>query len=121
MTPIRYIQIATADQYEITREDIIGPSRRRAFARPRMLAMYLAHTHTDKSLNDIGDAFAGRDHTTILNGIRKTEARMDAEIGFDCHAIMKRADRLWEAALRQMEREIEERAAADFFTTQRHA
>lgn len=121
MTPVRYIQIATADYHDITRADIIGPSRMRKFARPRMLAMYLAREYTDKSLNDIGDAFSGRDHATILNGIRKTEARMDAELGFDCHAIMKRADRLWEAALKQMEREIEERAAADFFTTQRHA
>jgi chromosomal replication initiator protein len=50
-----------------------GPKRLRSFARPRQVAMYLAKTMTSRSLPDIGRRFGGRDHTTVIHGVRKIE------------------------------------------------
>lgn len=68
-----------SEHYNIRLADMIGPKRVRTIARPRQVAMYLAKTMTTKSLPDIGRRFGGRDHTTIMHGIRKVEELMTTD------------------------------------------
>lgn len=72
---LRRVIGAAARLHGLTNADLIGPSRRRRVAHARGMAMYLARTLTAKSLQAIGRAFGGRDHTTVLHGIRVTEER----------------------------------------------
>ena len=51
--------------------DLLSKRRSRSVARPRQLAMALAKELTNHSLPEIGDAFGGRDHTTVLHACRK--------------------------------------------------
>ncbi|PKP73661.1 MAG: chromosomal replication initiator protein DnaA [Alphaproteobacteria bacterium HGW-Alphaproteobacteria-6] len=67
------IQRKVSDHYNIRLSDMIGPKRTRTIARPRQVAMYLAKTLTTRSLPEIGRRFGGRDHTTIMHGVRKIE------------------------------------------------
>ncbi|MEZ5777377.1 MAG: chromosomal replication initiator protein DnaA [Paracoccaceae bacterium] len=67
------IQRKVAEHYAMRLSDMIGPKRMRTIARPRQVAMYLAKTLTTRSLPEIGRRFGGRDHTTIMHGIRKIE------------------------------------------------
>lgn len=70
---IEEIQRKVAEHYNIRLSDMVGPKRQRTVARPRQVAMYLAKTLTTRSLPEIGRRFGGRDHTTIMHGIRKIE------------------------------------------------
>jgi len=70
---VEEIQRKVAEHYNIRLSDMIGPKRLRTIARPRQIAMYLAKTMTTRSLPDIGRRFGGRDHTTIMHGVRKVE------------------------------------------------
>lgn len=70
---IENIQKATANYYNIRLSDLLSKKRTRSIARPRQLAMFLAKELTDKSLPEIGEAFGGRDHTTVLHACRKME------------------------------------------------
>lgn len=70
---IEEIQRKVAEHYNVRLSDMIGPKRSRTIARPRQIAMYLAKKLTTRSLPDIGRRFGGRDHTTIMHGIRKIE------------------------------------------------
>jgi chromosomal replication initiator protein len=70
---IEEIQRKVSEHFSIRLSDMIGPKRMRTIARPRQIAMYLAKMLTTRSLPDIGRRFGGRDHTTILHGIRKIE------------------------------------------------
>jgi chromosomal replication initiator protein len=70
---IEEIQRKVAEHYHIRLADLIGPKRLRSFARPRQVAMYLAKTMTSRSLPDIGRRFGGRDHTTIMHGVKRIE------------------------------------------------
>jgi chromosomal replication initiator protein len=70
---IEEIQRKVAEHYHIRLADLIGPKRLRSFARPRQVAMYLAKTMTSRSLPDIGRRFGGRDHTTIIHGVKRIE------------------------------------------------
>lgn len=70
---IEEIQRKVSDHYNIRLSDMIGPKRTRTIARPRQVAMYLAKTLTTRSLPEIGRRFGGRDHTTIMHGVRKIE------------------------------------------------
>jgi chromosomal replication initiator protein len=70
---IEEIQRKVAEHYHIRLADLVGPKRLRSFARPRQVAMYLAKTLTSRSLPDIGRRFGGRDHTTVIHGVRKIE------------------------------------------------
>ncbi|MGR3483999.1 MAG: chromosomal replication initiator protein DnaA [Paracoccaceae bacterium] len=70
---IEDIQRRVAEHYDIRPADITGPRRTRAVARPRQVAMWLAKRMTQRSLPDIGRRFGGRDHTTILHGVRVIE------------------------------------------------
>ena len=70
---IEEIQRKVSDHFNIRLSDMIGPKRTRTIARPRQVAMYLAKHMTTRSLPEIGRRFGGRDHTTIMHGIRKVE------------------------------------------------
>ena len=70
---VEEIQRKVAEHYNIRLTDMIGPKRARTIARPRQVAMFLAKTMTTRSLPEIGRRFGGRDHTTIMHGIRKIE------------------------------------------------
>jgi len=65
------IQKQTANYYNIKLSDLLSKKRTRSLARPRQMAMYLSKELTDKSLPEIGEAFGGRDHTTVLYAHKK--------------------------------------------------
>jgi chromosomal replication initiator protein len=65
------IQRIVAEYYKIKVADLLSKRRSRSVARPRQVAMALSKELTNHSLPEIGDAFGGRDHTTILYGCRK--------------------------------------------------
>lgn len=65
------IQRTVAEYYKIKISDILSKRRNRTIARPRQMAMCLAKELTNHSLPEIGDAFGGRDHTTVLHACRK--------------------------------------------------
>lgn len=73
---IEDIQKKVAEFYRIRLSDLLSPRRARPVARPRQVAMYLAKNLTVHSLPEIGRKFGGRDHTTIIHGIRKIEELM---------------------------------------------
>lgn len=68
------IQRTTAEYYKIKVADLLSKRRSRSVARPRQVAMALAKELTNHSLPEIGDAFGGRDHTTVLHACRKVKA-----------------------------------------------
>lgn len=68
---IENIQKTVADYYKIKVAEMYSKKRSRIIARPRQMAMALAKELTPLSLPDIGEAFGGRDHTTVLHGYRK--------------------------------------------------
>ncbi len=70
---IEDIQRRVAEHYNIKLADLVGQKRVRTIARPRQVAMYLAKQMTTRSLPEIGRRFGGRDHTTIMHGVRKIE------------------------------------------------
>jgi len=70
---IEEIQRKVSEHYNIRLSDMIGPKRVRTIARPRQVAMYLSKELTSRSLPEIGRRFGGRDHTTIIHGVRKVE------------------------------------------------
>lgn len=67
---LEVIQKTVADYYKIKVADMYSQKRTRAIARPRQVAMWLARDMTPHSLPEIGDAFGGRDHTTVLHACR---------------------------------------------------
>jgi chromosomal replication initiator protein len=68
---IENIQKTVADYYKIKVSEMYSKKRTRNVARPRQVAMALAKELTQMSLPDIGEAFGGRDHTTVLHACRK--------------------------------------------------
>lgn len=68
------IQRTVAEYYKIKLADLLSKRRSRSIARPRQVAMALAKELTNHSLPEIGDAFGGRDHTTVLHACRKVKA-----------------------------------------------
>lgn len=73
---IRYIQAVVADSYGVSRQSMTSPSRFRAVAWPRQVAIYLARETTDLSLKRIGHFFGDRDHSTVFAAIHAVEKRM---------------------------------------------
>jgi chromosomal replication initiator protein len=67
---ITNIQKTVAEYFQLRMADLLSQKRTRSLARPRQLAMCLAKELTEHSLPEIGDAFAGRDHTTVLHACR---------------------------------------------------
>ncbi|HHW4680715.1 MAG TPA: chromosomal replication initiator protein DnaA [Xylella taiwanensis] len=73
------IQKTVADYYGLQIKDLLSKRRTRSLARPRQVAMALAKELTEHSLPEIGDAFAGRDHTTVLHACRQIKLLMETE------------------------------------------
>ena len=76
---IEEIQRKVAEHYNVRLSDMIGPKRLRTIARPRQVAMYLSKHMTSRSLPEIGRRFGGRDHTTIMHGIKRIDELMAAD------------------------------------------
>lgn len=74
---ISQIQRSVAAHFGIKVTDLISARRTRDLIIPRHIAIYLAKEMTPRSLPAIGRAFGGRDHTTALNAIRNTRARLE--------------------------------------------
>src|SRR3981189_2787719 len=79
------IQKTVADYYKVRMADLLSKRRSRSVARPRQVAMALAKELTSHSLPEIGDAFGGRDHTTVMHAckrikeLRTSEQRMSED------------------------------------------
>jgi len=73
------IQKTVADYYGLQVKDLLSKRRTRSLARPRQVAMALAKELTEHSLPEIGDAFAGRDHTTVLHACRQIRNLMETD------------------------------------------
>ncbi|MFN3987355.1 MAG: chromosomal replication initiator protein DnaA [Rhodocyclaceae bacterium] len=86
---IEHIQKTVADYYKIKVADMHSKKRTRVIARPRQVAMWLAKELTPMSLPAIGEAFGGRDHTTVLHACRTiTELRLgDNQLNHDVHVL----------------------------------
>ena len=68
---IENIQKTVAEYYKMRVSDLVSKRRNRSIARPRQIAMALSKELTNHSLPEIGDAFGGRDHTTVIHACRK--------------------------------------------------
>lgn len=71
---IANIQKVVAEYYKIRTADLLSPKRTRSITRPRQIAMALARELTKHSLPEIGNAFGGRDHTTVLHATTKVKS-----------------------------------------------
>jgi chromosomal replication initiator protein len=81
LVTIENIQKTVADYYKIRVADLHSASRLRAVSRPRQIAMALAKELTEHSLPEIGEAFGGRDHTTVLHACRKIKELQKTDSG----------------------------------------
>jgi len=79
---IEQVQRTVCDFYGLTLSDLKAKNRTSAVAFPRQVAMYLARHLTRASLADVGRAFGGRDHTTVLHGVDKIHALMQGDAKF---------------------------------------
>jgi len=79
LVTIDNIQKTVAEYFKIRVGDLLSKRRNRSVARPRQIAMALAKELTTHSLPEIGDAFGGRDHTTVLHGCRRVKALRGTE------------------------------------------
>jgi len=86
---VENIQKTTADYYKLKVSDLLAQKRARNIARPRQMAMALAKDLTQMSLPEIGDAFGGRDHTTVLHACRTIASLRDKDhdINRDYHVL----------------------------------
>ena len=82
MNAIRTITAAVADIRGVALDDILSDRRSQRVVRPRHEAMYFAKALTPASLPAIGRRMGGRDHTTVLSGIRRVEDRIASEAGY---------------------------------------
>ncbi|MEQ5869132.1 chromosomal replication initiator protein DnaA [Sagittula sp. NFXS13] len=88
---IEEIQRRVAEHYNIRLSDMIGPKRVRNFARPRQVAMYLCKKLTSRSLPEIGRRFGGRDHTTVMHGVKRIDElrQSDGQIDEDVEMLRR--------------------------------
>lgn len=88
---VEYIQKTVADYYKIKVADLFSKKRTRVIARPRQVAMWLAKDLTAHSYPMIGDAFGGRDHTTVLHAVRTIDSLRikDNELNHDLHILLQ--------------------------------
>ena len=77
------IQKTVADYYRVKVADLLSTRRSRSIARPRQIAMALAKELTQHSLPEIGQAFGGRDHTTVIHACRKVAELREADASLD--------------------------------------
>jgi len=78
LVSIDNIQRTVAEHYKIKMSDMLSKRRTRSVARPRQVAMAMAKKLTNHSLPEIGEAFGGRDHTTVLHACRKVKELQDS-------------------------------------------
>jgi chromosomal replication initiator protein len=83
LVSIENIQKTVAEYFKIRVADLLSRRRSRSIARPRQFAMALAKELTNHSLPEIGDAFGGRDHTTVLHGCRRIVALRESDKRID--------------------------------------
>ncbi|SFS86114.1 chromosomal replication initiator protein DnaA [Sulfitobacter marinus] len=88
---IEEIQRKVSDHYNIRLSDMVGPKRLRSYARPRQVAMYLSKKLTSRSLPEIGRRFGGRDHTTVMHGVKRIEElkQSDGQIAEDLELLRR--------------------------------
>jgi chromosomal replication initiator protein len=88
---VEEIQRKVSEHYNIRLSDMIGPKRLRSYARPRQVAMYLCKQMTTRSLPEIGRRFGGRDHTTVMHGVRRIEElkQSDSQIAEDIELLSR--------------------------------
>ncbi|NNM62018.1 MAG: chromosomal replication initiator protein DnaA [Steroidobacteraceae bacterium] len=79
LVTVENIQKTVAEYYKIRIADLLSKRRNRSIARPRQVAMALAKELTNHSLPEIGDAFGGRDHTTVLHACRRIKELREVE------------------------------------------
>ena len=79
LVTVENIQKTVADYYKVRLADLLSKRRSRSVARPRQVAMALAKELTSHSLPEIGDAFGGRDHTTVLHACKRIKELRDSE------------------------------------------
>lgn len=85
------IQKTVADYYKIKVADLFSRKRTRLIARPRQVAMWLCKEVTPHSYPTIGDAFGGRDHTTVIHAVRNIESlrTKDGDLNHDLHVLVQ--------------------------------
>jgi chromosomal replication initiator protein len=79
-TSVEEIQQRVAERFGISRAELIGASRAATPLRARQVAIYLTREMTDLSLPQIGRLYGGRDHSTVLNSLRRVEAGIGADL-----------------------------------------
>jgi chromosomal replication initiator protein len=79
LVTVENIQKTVAEYYKIRVADLLSKRRSRSIARPRQVAMALAKELTNHSLPEIGDAFGGRDHTTVLHACKRIKELRESE------------------------------------------
>jgi len=86
---VEFIQKTVADFFKIKVAEMYGKRRHAHIVLPRQIAMYLAKELTQKSLPEIGEAFGGRDHTTVLHAMRKIaeQRQHDADLNHQIHVL----------------------------------
>jgi chromosomal replication initiator protein len=80
LVTVENIQKTVAEYYKIRLSDLLSKRRSRSITRPRQLAMTLAKELTSHSLPEIGEAFGGRDHTTVLHACRKIKELLECNL-----------------------------------------
>jgi len=76
---VEIIQDATCELFGLTREELVSDGRSRRITWPRQLAMYLSREHTAQSLPAIGQAFGGRNHTTVMHACKRAAERLRSD------------------------------------------
>jgi chromosomal replication initiator protein len=79
LVTIENIQKTVADYFKLRMSDLLSDRRSRSLARPRQIAMALAKELTQHSLPEIGEAFGGRDHTTVLHACKRVRELQESE------------------------------------------
>jgi chromosomal replication initiator protein len=80
-TSVEEIQQRVAESFGVSRAELVGSSRAATPLRARQVAIFLTRDLTDLSLPQIGRLYGGRDHTTVLNSLRRVEATLDDDPG----------------------------------------
>jgi chromosomal replication initiator protein len=85
------IQKTVSDYYKIKVADLFSKKRTRAIARPRQVAMWLCREVTSHSFPEIGDAFGGRDHTTVIHAVKTIDSlrSKENELNHDLHVLLQ--------------------------------
>ena len=85
------IQKTVSDYYKIKVAELFSKKRTRAIARPRQVAMWLCREVTSHSFPEIGDAFGGRDHTTVIHAVKTIDSlrTKESELNHDLHVLLQ--------------------------------